>query len=394
MTGIVIVGASLAGVTAAGELRAEGHDGPITVIGDEAVGAYARPPLSKAVLAGQDHADSVILPGLPDDVEVRLGVRAVGLDASKQRVLLDDATSLRYDGLVVATGSRARRLPDSGRPGQLVLRTLEDCLLLRNRLAERPTVLIVGAGFLGLEIASTCRDLGLDVTIVDREAPLRRVLGPTLGDLVADAARDHGVRLHVAVGGGELIVDDRVRGVRTADGHELVADLVISAIGDLPNVEWLAGSPFESRGPLLVDGRCRLVPGVVAAGDVCAVQDGRGLATRTPHWHSAIAQARTAARALLHGDDAAPFAQVPYVWTEGHGLEVKICGTLAPGVEPGVLEGSLAERSAVLQWAVDGEPVAAASVNRRIPVGRLRRLAGPSRPPLDPPLTAARGVGA
>lgn len=374
----MIVGAALAGVTAAGALRAEGHDGTITVIGEESVGAYARPPLSKGVLAGRDDPGSVILPALPADIDVRHGVRATGLDSAAGLVLLDDGTDLHFDGLVIASGSRARRLPDFGRPGQLVLRTLDDCLRLRDHLIRRPTVLIVGAGFLGLELAATCRQLGLDVTVVDREPPLRRSLGRTLGDLVAEAARDNGVDLRIADGDAELIVDDRVRGLQTASGQELLADVVVTAIGDVPNVEWLAGNPFASRGPLRVDDRCRVAPKVVAAGDVCAVQgiDGRG--GRTPHWHSAIAQAQTAAHALLQGADAAPLAHVPYVWTEGHGLEIKMCGTLVPGLEPGVVEGSLEERSAVLQWVIDGEPIAAASVNHRMPLPRLKRLAQPT----------------
>lgn len=375
MRRVVIVGASLAGVTAAGTLRAEGYDGAITVVGDEGVGAYARPPLSKGVLAGRDAPDSVILPALPDDVEVRHGVRATGLDAAAGRVLLGDGGALPFDGLVIATGSRACRLPDDGRPGQLVLRTLDDCLALRDQLSGGPSVLIAGAGFLGLEIAATCRELGLDVTVVDREPPLRRALGRTLGDVVADAARDNGVEVVVAHSDCELILDDRVRGLRTAHGRELRADVVITAIGDVPNVEWLRDGPLATRGPLRVDDRCRITPSIVAAGDVCAVAGGG----RTPHWHSAIAQAQTAARALLHGDAAAPLAHVPYVWTEGHGLEVKLCGTLVPEVEPTVVEGSLNDRSALLQWLVDDEPVAAASVNHRMPLARLRRMAQPAR---------------
>jgi len=382
MKDVVIVGAALAGVTAAGTLRAEGYDGSITVVGDEGVGAYARPPLSKGVLAGRDAPESVVLPALPEDVSVRHGVRAVGLDARARRVLLDDGGALRFDGLVIASGSRARRLADDGRPGQHVLRTLHDCLTLRSSLAGRPTVLIAGAGFLGLEIAATCRELGLEVAVVDREPPLRRALGRTLGDFVADAARDNGVEVVVAHSDSELIVDDRVRGLRTAHGRELRADVVITAIGDLPNVEWLDGSPLATRGPLRVDDRCRIDDAIVAAGDVCAV----GGAARTPHWHSAIGQAQTAARALLHGDAAAPLPHVPYVWTEGHGLEVKLCGTLQPGVEPVVVEGSLEDRSALLQWlAPDGEPLAAASVNHRMPLARLRRMARPAPAASGPP---------
>lgn len=380
MKRVVIVGASLAGVTAAGTLRAEGYDGAITVVGDEGVGAYARPPLSKGVLAGRDAPDSVVLPTLPDDVEVRHGVRAIGLDAPGGRVLFDDGRALPFDGLVIASGSRARRLFDDGRPGQHVLRTLADCLSLRERLADASSAVIAGAGFLGLEIAATCRALGLDVMVVDREPPLRRALGRALADVVADAARDNGVEVVIAHSDSELIVEDRVRGLRTAHGLELRADVVVTAIGDVPNVEWLRDSPLATRGPLRVDDRCRITPSIVAAGDVCAV----GRAGRTPHWHSAIAQAQTAARALLHGDAAAPLAHVPYVWTEGHGLDVKLCGTPVPGTEPTVVAGSLSDRSALLQWTVDDTPVAAASVNHRMPLARLRRMAQPAPGPSGP----------
>jgi 3-phenylpropionate/trans-cinnamate dioxygenase ferredoxin reductase component len=366
---VVVAGASLAGLTAADALRAEGYEGRITILGEELHEPYTRPPLSKGVLSGTEAPETVRLVPPEDDILLLKGCSAVALDTRARTVQLSTGGQMAYDGLVLATGARARSLARPGQRGEHRLRSLEDCLALREAFARGPRVLIVGAGFLGMEIASTCRLLGLEVTVVDREPPLRRVLGEYLGRVITEAALDAGVRMRIAPGNAELI-GDPVRGALLGDGSIEEADLVISAVGDAPNVEWLAGSALETGGSVAVDGRCRAAQNIVAAGDVAAVSG-----VRTPHWSSAVEQARTAASALVHGNAAAPLRSSPYYWTEGHGLEIKVCGPLPVHGEPIVIEGSVAERDAVLQWQRDGVAVAAATVNHRMPLAKLKRLA-------------------
>ncbi|MDA0159069.1 FAD-dependent oxidoreductase [Solirubrobacter ginsenosidimutans] len=361
MDRVVVVGASLAGLTAADALRVQGYEGAITIVGGESHAPYTRPPLSKGVLTGAEPPETVRLVPPEDDIELRIGTTAVALDRERQVVELENGERVPYDGLVIATGGRARSLVAPDQTGEYRLRTLDDCLALQAAFRARPNVLIVGAGFLGMEIASTCRVLGLDVTVVDREPPLQRVLGEYLGRLITEAALDAGVRIKVAAGDARLL-GSPVHGVQLGDGSVEEGDIVISAVGDVPNSGWLG-----LRGPVVVDDRCRVAPGIVAAGDIAAVG---GL--RTPHWASAVDQARVAAAALLHGDAAPALNAVPYYWTEGHGLEIKVCGPLPVHGEPVVLEGSVAERDAVLRW-----PEAAATINHRMPLGKLKRLAAP-----------------
>ena len=377
MKRVVVVGGSLAGVTAADALRAEGYDGEITIAGDEPRPPYTRPPLSKGVLAGAESAESVQLPPLGDDVSLRLNATAKELDVGGRAVVLDGGERLSFDGLVVATGARARSLARPGQQGEAQLRTLDDALELHAKLEHGPDVLIIGAGFLGMEIASTCRGLGLDVTVIDREPPLRRLVGEYLGRLLTEAALDAGVRVQVSHGNAELLGTDRIHGVRLADGRELHAELVITAAGDVPSVDWLGGSGLRLAGGLVVDDRCRALPHVVGAGDAVTIATHlEGSTIRTPHWASAIEQARVAAAALLHGEASAPLRSTPYYWTEQFELEVKVSGALPVHGEPVVLEGSVADRSAVLQWLDErGQPYAAATINHRMPIGRLKRLA-------------------
>lgn len=324
MRRIVIVGNGIAGLTAADTLRAEGYDGALVIVGDEP--AYSRPALSKALL--RDDPTAHELPPTSHGATELIGPRATGLDASRRRVTLSDGSDLSYDGLVVATGCRPRRL---GIPGELVVRTLSDALALRAALAARPSVLVVGGGPLGMEVASSCLAAGCAVTVTDLGPPLLGQLGPHLSSQVVAAARSQGLR------------------VLPADAPRPSADLVVTAVGDLPNTEWLGVS-----GPLQVDDRGRWRPDVVAAGDV------------TQHaslWTSAIEQARVAAVALLRGDEAPPYLPRPYFWTEQFGLSIKAAGTLPAYGDPTVVDG-------ILRW-----PDAAVAVNQRIPVPRLRRLA-------------------
>jgi NADPH-dependent 2,4-dienoyl-CoA reductase/sulfur reductase-like enzyme len=380
MKRVLVVGGSVAAVTAAETLRNEGFGGSITILSDEKRPPYARPPLSKAVLAGRQPPGTAMIAPLGDGIALRLDCRAVALDVRAACVVLDGGERVPYDGLAIACGARARAV--SGAPPELQarLRSYDDCLRICAALEQRPDVLIIGAGLLGLEVASTCRALGLHVTVITNEPPLRRVLGEPLARLLCDAALDAGVKLRLSPGGVSLTGRDRVRGARLADGTEIEADLVLVAVGDEPNIEWLRSSGLTLQNGVIVDERCQAAPGIVAAGDVVAMRrpDG-GPPIRTPHWDSAINQARTAANTLLHGDAARPVTRTPYFWTEQFGVDLKVCGDMPPRGTLQVVEGSIADRCALLQWAVDNGSTAAATINHRMPIARLRGLATPSR---------------
>lgn len=370
---MVVVGGSIAGVTAATTLRGEGWAGEIVLVSEEGGLPYSRVPLSKGVLSDAQHTTSTALPPLPDDVDLRSGTRAVALHPEQHLVDLADGTSLTYDGLVVATGARARRLAAAGQGGELVVRTLEDAQTIATRISTADHAVVVGAGFLGMEVASTLRQHGLAVTVIDRDPPLRRVLGPWLADIMVAAAAEHGVRLLHAPDGVEL-VGDPVRAVAYGRNELLEADVIISAAGDLPNVEWLLSSGLPLAGGLVVDEHCRVTPTVAAAGDVTVQETSPGTFRRTPHWTNAVVQGQTAARSLLD-PAAAPCPTNHYFWTEQFGINLKIAGALPVAGEPQVIAGDLDHRSALLQWSHDGAPSAAAALNHRMAVAKLKALA-------------------
>ena len=373
---VVVVGGSIAALTAVEVLRMEDFDGRITVLSDEDVPPYTRVPLSKGVLAGTESIEDIVLAPLAGDIDLRLRTPATALDV-RTRTVHTPAGPVAYDGLVLATGGRARRL---GGPDQdeRVLRSHRDCARLRDDLAAASSVLVVGGGFLGMEIASTVRTRGLDVTVVDLAPPLDRLLGAVVGGHVRSVATRAGVRIVVTDGGVRLLGVPTPTGVELADGTRLEADLVVSAVGDVPNVEWLAGSGVQLQGGIVVDSRCRVAPDVVAAGDVTVFAGGAGVLTRSPHWTNAVEQARAAVRGLLHGDAAAPYLPSQYCWTEQFGLDVKLVGELDPQGGPTVLDGSLEQGSALLAWPDAVAPRSVLAVNHRTPPVKLKRLLRPA----------------
>ncbi|WP_205314883.1 NAD(P)/FAD-dependent oxidoreductase [Nonomuraea lactucae] len=369
---IVVVGGSIAALTAVETLRLEGFDGSITVLSDEKVPPYTRVPLSKSVLAGLESEDDLTLPAMSDDVDLRLHVRAEGLDVHR-RVVHTSAGSIPFDGLVIATGARARTVGHR-RGGERVLRDIEHSRSLRADLATASSVLVVGGGFLGMETASTCRQLGKDVTVVDREPPLERLLGPLLAARIRDAARKAGVRIRVAAGDVELVGEKRPSGARIADDEVLEADIVVSAVGDLPNIEWLLGSGLSLNGGVHVDAYCRARPNIVAAGDVAVQAGPDGLSRRTPSWTNAVEQARAAAQALLRAENAAPYRPSHYYWTEQFGLDVKMVGPPGSNGTPTISEGSLDRPPALLEWRTSGTAYRVVALNHAIRAAQLKRL--------------------
>ena len=374
---VVVVGGSIAALTAVETLRMEDFDGQITVLSDEDLPPYTRVPLSKGVLDGRQSAADVVLAPLADEVDLHLRTPATGLDLEARAVGTPHGP-VPYDGLVIATGARARRIGSGGQDA-LVLRTCADALQLREGLGRARSVVVVGGGFLGMEIASTAVALGTQVAVVDLAAPLDRLLGAAVGGHVRAVAERAGVRFVVSPGGVRLLGEPAPTGVECADGRRLEADLVISAVGDVPNVEWLAGSGVPIRGGVLVDERCRVSPRVVAAGDVAVMGSGDGALTRVPSWTNAVEQARAAARSLLHGDDAPEYRPSRYAWTEQFGLDVKMVGPQNPQGHPTVLDGGWDEGSALLAWHEGGAVRQVIALNHHTPPAKLKRMLGRPR---------------
>ncbi|MFE7241135.1 NAD(P)/FAD-dependent oxidoreductase [Streptomyces sp. NPDC057580] len=368
---VVVVGNGIAGLTAADTLREAGFDGELTIVGDEPHPAYSRPALSKALLLDGDDMSSHELPPAGHGATELLGVRATGLDPERRIVTLDDGSALPYDRLVLATGSRARRLSEL--PEEFTLRGLDDALRLRGRLTDRPSVVVVGGGALGMEIASGCLAAGCRVTLVSQGVPLITQLGPYLADVFVKAALDLGLTL---VETGSARLEQRAGEARVVldDGAVLEADILLTAVGDVPNTEWLADTGLTAKGVVPVDSRGLVRPDVAAVGDLAAFPTPHGL-RRVPLWSSAIEQAKVAAGALVHGDDAPPLRFQTYFWTEQFGLSLKVVGDLPLDGEPTYVDGGPGGGPALMRWSHgDGTGVAAA-LNYRIPIPRLRRTA-------------------
>ncbi|MEG8180830.1 NAD(P)/FAD-dependent oxidoreductase [Nocardia terpenica] len=351
---IAVVGASAAGLTAAQTLRREGYDGPLTVVGDEDRMPYDRPPLSKQILSGAWEPERAALPAAVA-ADWLLGVRATGLDVAGHRLALSTGDSLGYDKLVIATGVTPRRLP-FGRclAGVFVLRTMADALAFKAELSASRSVVIVGAGFLGCEVAAVARGLGADVTVVDPlPAPMVRQFGPWVGDSIAKLHADHGVRLRLGLGVTGLTGAGRVEGVELADGTVVPADVVLVAIGAVPNTQWLAGSGLSLTDGVDTDSLCRAAPDVVAAGDVASWSHPvSGKRIRVEHRMNATEQGMAAARTLLGKGE--PYAPVPYFWTDQYDVRIQAYGTFPAGAAHTVAAGEVGAGRFAALFAHDG----------------------------------------
>jgi NADPH-dependent 2,4-dienoyl-CoA reductase/sulfur reductase-like enzyme len=333
MRTVTVVGASLAGLYAARELRAQGFDGRLVIVGEEPHRPYDRPPLSKYFLVGKAGEDQLALSDVDETLELgaewMFGVRARGLDARGRTVLLEDGRTVSTDGVVIATGASARRLPGPALAGVHTLRTLDDARSLRAELLRGPRrVVVIGGGFIGAETASSCAALGHAVTVVEAAPlPLLPQLGPEMAAVCAGLHARGGVELVTGVGVAALHGDLAVHGVELADGRVLPADVVVVGIGAVPNTGWLAGSTLALHDGVLCDDGCvTALPQVVAVGDVARVGG-----ARAEHWTSATAQPRVAVRNLLAGRTVETVRPLPYFWSDQYGSRIQFAGAGGTG---------------------------------------------------------------
>ncbi|MDJ0005751.1 FAD-dependent oxidoreductase [Rhodococcus fascians] len=371
---IVVVGDSIAACTAVRELRARGHEGPLTMIGADADGCYARPPLSKHVLKGEAaEAETWDLSDLGIEA---IGNRAVSVNAEAHTVTTAAGTDVAYDRLIVATGAAARRIAAPGQRGETVLRTFDDVRALRPKLDAAQTAIVVGAGFLGMELASACVSRGIAVTVVDVDPPLTRLLGTYLSDAItarAEAASVEFLRADSPV----TLTGKPVTGIEFA-GRTLDADVVVTCAGDVPETEWLNGTGIADDRGVAIDERCATaVPDVFAAGDVAYSRAGSG---RAPFWSNAVAQGKVAAASALGLEPTCAPAD-DYFWTEILGLSIKVVGPPPLLGNPTVLEGSVDDGSALLQWNHEDGRTTIVAYGMKKAVGLLRRLARDSAVP-------------
>jgi len=401
--GIVVVGASLAGLRGAEALRRNGYAGRLTIVGDEPYRPYDRPPLSKHVLSGELAPDATALPELVAlDAQWRLGHAAVALDRDKRSIVLADGTGLAYERLLVATGAQARPWPAAsggGLAGIFTLRGRDDTARLRRALSEGPRrVLIVGAGLIGCEAASCCRDLGLPVTLVDpNPTPLARSLGTWVGGVIADCLRDAGVTFQAGAQVLRFAGDASGRVVRAhlADGSTVEADLVIVALGATRATHWLSAAGLTAdSGGVTCDSACRVLgadgtpcPDIYAAGDVARwpnpLYGGRLMVVE--HWGNAVAQAAHAARnMLMPAEDQQPYHHLPAFWSSQFGINLKAVG-LSDGADAvAIVQGSRASRRFLAVYGRAGRSIAAVSFDqaRWLPAYAEAIAAGQAFPPI------------
>ena len=381
-----MVGASLAGLRAAEALRSGGHDGPLTIVGAERHRPYDRPPLSKQVLTGKAEPERTELHEAPDlAADWLLGTEAARLDVDDRVVYTDSGEELPYDLLVIATGARPRTLPGFDRgPGVHYLRTLDDCLRLRDELSTASRVTVIGAGFIGLEVAASAFELGLQVTVLEAlSVPLERAIGEAMGNAIADLHRRRGIEIRTGVLVDGLAGGQNLQGVRLA-GEEIVeTDVVVVGVGVVPETRWLEDSKVDLNDGVVCDERLRVLSGgrpltgVVAAGDVARWSHRTwSRLARVEHWTNAVEQGEAAARTLLEGDKAPAFSPVPYFWSDQFGLKIQFVGETVPGDEVSLVEGSFEEERFLVAYGRAGRLVAALGIRRPARVMAMQRMIG------------------
>jgi 3-phenylpropionate/trans-cinnamate dioxygenase ferredoxin reductase component len=328
--GIVIVGGGLAAARTAEQLRRSEYTGPVTIVSDEVHLPYDRPPLSKEVLR-KEVDDTALKPRDwydENDITLRLGSAATGLDTGEQTLTLANGTVLGYDELVIATGLVPRRIPAfPDLEGIRVLRSFDESMALREHASAAQHAVVIGAGFIGCEVAASLRGVGVRVVLVEPQPqPLAAVLGAQIGELVARLHRDEGVDVRLGVGVAEVRGDGHVDTVVLTDGTELPADLVVVGIGSRPATEWLDGSGIEVDNGVLCDEAGRTsAPNVWALGDVASWRDPLGHQARVEHWSNVADQARVVVPAML-GQEVPEVVVVPYFWSDQYDVKIQCLG--------------------------------------------------------------------
>ena len=312
------------------------------------------------------------------EADWRLGRRAVGLDVAGRTVALDDGSEITADGILIATGARCRELPTGGLDGIYTLRGLDDCLAIRAELEASPQrVAVVGAGFIGAEVAATARERGLEVTVIEAlPVPLGRVLGTEIGTVCAEVHRDHGVDLRLGVGVDGFDGHGRVERVNLSDGTSVDADVVVVGIGVAPNTEWLEGSGLTLDNGVVCDETCLAAPGIAAAGDVARWPNRLfGETMRVEHWDNAIAQGQHAVlRLLASEEEAQPYTPVPWFWSDQYDRKIQLAGRARPDDEVRIITGSTEERRFAALYGRAGRLVGVLGFNRPRHVMKYRNL--------------------
>ena len=394
----IIVGASLAGAKAAETLRAEGFDGRVVLVGAEDERPYERPPLSKDYLRGEVGREKVYVHDesfySEHDIELRLGTTAVDLNASSKELTLGNGDRLSYDRLLLATGSEPRRLaiPGAELDGVLYLRSVHDSDALRERLDRGGAVVVVGAGWIGAEVAASARQRGLEVTIIEpASVPLERVMGAEVGAIYRDIHTDHGVEMLMGTGVEAFEGETAVERVRTSDGRLIECDFVVVGVGVEPRIQLAERAGLEVDNGILVDEHLETsMPGVFAAGDVAnARHPFYGERIRVEHWANALHQGPAAARGMLGQAD--PFDRLPYFFSDQYEVGMEYLG-FAREWDRVVFRGDPSSREFIAFWISDERVVAGMNVNvwdvtdpiRRLITERVgvddRRLADPDIP--------------
>ncbi len=380
MRTVAVIGGSLAGISAARALREHGFDGRVIVVGGEERLPYDRPPLSKEFLAGKIGVEDLALTTDADadlDLDWHLGAPAAGLDVRGRSVVLASGRRIEADGVVLATGARARPFPGARLAGVHTLRSLDDAVALREELLAGGRLVVIGAGFIGAEVASTARDLGVEVTVIESDPlPLGGVLGPELGAACTALHEDNGVRLITGTAVTGLVGTDRVQGVRLAGGRSEPADVVVVGIGALPNIEWLAGSGIDhdNRGVWTDAGGATNIPHIVAAGD-CTFSHCpyAGVELRQEHWTNAMQQPAAAVETLLGQTVTAARPSAPYFWSDQYGARLQFAGHRLSDDAVEIVEGDLDSRRFVAGYRRRGDLVAVFAMNQPKLFGKWRR---------------------
>ena len=384
---VVIVGSSLAGLRAAETLRLERYEGRIIIVGAEDRQPYDRPPLSKKVLSGEWEADRISL-RKPDDlaklnIDWKLGSAATALDTTNHTITVASGETIAFDGLIIATGSGVRKLPNQPDwMGVHVVRTLDDSLALRADLNPGARVVVIGAGFIGLEVAATAKARGCEVTVLEgAPAPMMRGLGADMGRAAALVHADNGVAMRFNVKVAELVEGSKgsVGGVALDDGEVVPADVVVVGIGVVPATQWLENTALEIRDGVVCDSTLNAgVPGMYAAGDVCRwFNNLYDQEMRVEHWTTASEQGAAAASNLLavsRGEQPKPYSAVPFFWSDQFTARIQFLGRANGDETAHIVVGSPEDRSFVALYEKDGYLKAALGVSRPKQLMPFRKL--------------------